>query len=95
MTKMFVDPPKGPVLLNYGIEEARFTKPVYPGSTIQVKFTVKEKVDQEKKPKTEDSPKGADVASGIVKFLVDVVDETGETVAIATILTMVRKLDQN
>ncbi len=38
-----VDPPKGPVLLNYGIEEARFTKPVYPGSTIQVKFTVKEK----------------------------------------------------
>ena len=30
-----------------------------------------------------------------VKFLVDVVDETGETVAIATILTMVRKLDQN
>jgi hypothetical protein len=27
-----------------------------------VKFTVKEKVDQEKKPKTADSPKGADVA---------------------------------
>jgi len=95
MTKMFVDPPKGPVLLNNGIEEARFTKPVYPGSTIQVKFTVKEKVDQEKKVLTEDSPKGAGVASGIVKFLVDVVDETGETVAIATILTMVRKLDQN
>lgn len=92
---LFVDPPKGPVLLNYGIEEARFTKPVYPGATIQVKFTVKEKVDQEKKPLTEDSPKGADIASGIVKFLVDVVDETGDTVAIATILTMVRKLDQN
>jgi oxepin-CoA hydrolase/3-oxo-5,6-dehydrosuberyl-CoA semialdehyde dehydrogenase len=66
---LFVDPPKGPVLLNYGIEEARFTKPVYPGSTIQVKFTVKEKVDQEKKVKTADSPKGADIASGIVKFL--------------------------
>jgi oxepin-CoA hydrolase/3-oxo-5,6-dehydrosuberyl-CoA semialdehyde dehydrogenase len=92
---LFVDPPKGPVLLNYGIEEARFTKPVYPGATIQVKFTVKEKVDQEKKPKTADSPKGADIATGIVKFLVDVVDETGETVAIATILTMVRKLDQS
>mgnify|MGYP001180909049 CR=1 FL=1 len=30
----------------------------------------------------------------IMKFLVDVVDETGETVAIANILTMVRKLDQ-
>jgi oxepin-CoA hydrolase/3-oxo-5,6-dehydrosuberyl-CoA semialdehyde dehydrogenase len=35
------------------------------------------------------------VAKGIVKFLVDVFDETGETVAIATILTMVRKLDQS
>ena len=32
---------------------------------------------------------------GILKFLVDVFDETGETVAIATILTMVKKLDQN
>jgi oxepin-CoA hydrolase/3-oxo-5,6-dehydrosuberyl-CoA semialdehyde dehydrogenase len=40
------------------------------------------------------------VAKGIVKFLVDVFDETGETVASrciagATILTMVRKLDQS
>jgi oxepin-CoA hydrolase/3-oxo-5,6-dehydrosuberyl-CoA semialdehyde dehydrogenase len=91
---LFVDPPKGPVLLNYGIEECRFLKPVYPGSTIQVKFTCREKLDQEKRPKTADSPKGADVARGIVKWLVDVVDETGETVALATILTMVKKLDQ-
>jgi hypothetical protein len=30
-----------------------------------------------------------------MKFSLDKVDETGETVAIATILTMVRKLDQN
>jgi len=82
------------VLLKYGIEEARFTKPVYPGSTIQVKFTVKEKVDQEKKTITEDSPKEADVATGIVKFLVDVLDEAGETVAIATILTLVKKLQK-
>jgi oxepin-CoA hydrolase / 3-oxo-5,6-dehydrosuberyl-CoA semialdehyde dehydrogenase len=85
---LFVDPKKGPVLLNYGVEEARFTKPVYPGATIGVRFTVKEKVDQEKR--SED-----DIAKGIVKFLVDVYDETGETVALATILTMVRKLDQN
>lgn len=84
---LFVDPKKGPVLLNYGIDEARFTKPVYPGATIGVKFTVKEKIDQEKK--SED-----DIAKGIVKFLVDVYDETGETVAIATILTMVKKLEQ-
>ena len=84
---LFVDPPKGPVLLNYGLDECRFVKPVYPGMTIQVRFTVKEKIDQEKR-----SPE--DVAKGIVKFLVDVFDETGETVAIATILTMVKKLDQ-
>jgi oxepin-CoA hydrolase/3-oxo-5,6-dehydrosuberyl-CoA semialdehyde dehydrogenase len=84
---LFVDPKKGPVLLNYGLEEARFVKPVYPGATIGVKFTVKEKVDQEKR--SED-----DIPKGIVKFLVDVYDETGETVAIATILTMVKKLEQ-
>jgi len=82
---LFVDPKKGPVLLNYGIDEARFTKPVYPGATIGVRFTVKEKIDQEKR--NED-----DIAKGIVKFLVNVYDETGETVAIATILTMVKKL---
>jgi oxepin-CoA hydrolase/3-oxo-5,6-dehydrosuberyl-CoA semialdehyde dehydrogenase len=55
--------------------------------TIGVKLTVKEKVDQEKRDEE-------DIAKGIVKFLVDVYDETGETVAIATILTMVKKLDQ-
>jgi oxepin-CoA hydrolase/3-oxo-5,6-dehydrosuberyl-CoA semialdehyde dehydrogenase len=84
---LFVDPKKGPVLLNYGLDEARFTKPVYPGATLGVRFTVKEKIDQEKR--SED-----DIAKGIVKFLVDVYDETGETVALATILTMVRKLNQ-
>lgn len=81
---LFVDAKKGPVLLNYGIDECRFTKPVYPGATIGVRLTVKEKVDQEKR-NDEDIPKG------IVKWLVDVYDETGETVAIATILTMVKK----
>lgn len=85
---LFVDPKKGPVLLNYGLDEARFTKPVYPGATLGVRFTVKEKIDQEKK--SED-----DIAKGIVKFLVDVYDETGETVALATILTMVKKKDQS
>ena len=85
---LFVDPKKGPVLLNYGVEEARFTKPVYPGATIGVRFTVKEKIDQEKRSEE-------DISKGIVKFLVDVFDETGETVALATILTMVRKIDQN
>ena len=85
---LFVDPPKGPVLLNYGIDECRFTKPVYPGMTIAVRFTVKEKIDQEKR--SDD-----DIAKGIVKFLVDVYDDEDETVMLATILTMIKKKNQN
>ena len=85
---LFVDAKKGPVLLNYGIDECRFTKPVYPGMTIGVKFTCKQKTDQEKR--SED-----DIAKGIVRWLVDVYDDTGETVAIATILTMVKKRNQD
>ena len=38
---LFVDGAKGPVLLNYGIDECRFLKPVYPGTTIGVRFTCK------------------------------------------------------
>ncbi len=85
---LFVDAKKGPVLLNYGIDECRFTKPVYPGTTIGVKLTVKEKVAQEKR-----TPE--DIKKGIVKWLVDVYDQTGETVAIATILTMVKMQNQD
>lgn len=81
---LFVDPAKGPVLLNYGLEECRFLKPVYAGSTIGVKLTCKEKTAQEQKDP-------ADIPKGIVKWLVEVSDETGELVAIATILTMVKR----
>ena len=83
---LFVHPAKGPVLLNYGLEECRFTKPVYAGATLGVKVSVKEKMDQE--TKGED-----DIPKGIVKFYVEVYDETDETVAVATILTMVKKRD--
>ncbi len=85
---LFVDAKKGPVLLNYGLEECRFVKPVYPGTTIGVRFTCKEKTVQEKKSRE-------DIAKGIVKWLVDIYDETGETVAIAVILTMVKKKNQD
>jgi oxepin-CoA hydrolase/3-oxo-5,6-dehydrosuberyl-CoA semialdehyde dehydrogenase len=81
---LFVDPKKGPVLANYGLEDCRFTKPVYVGATIGVKLTVKEKIAQEQK-NPEDLPRG------IVKWLVEVYDETGETVALATILTLVQR----
>jgi len=85
---LFVEAKKGPVLLNYGIDECRFTKPVYPGTTIGVKLTVKEKIDQEKR--SED-----DVAKGIVKYYVEVYDDIDEIVAVTTILTMVKKLNQD
>lgn len=85
---LFVDPPKGPVLLNYGIDECRFTKPVYPGTTVHVNFTVQEKIDQ-------DNRGDEDVAKGIVKFMVEVVDDEDETCMMATILTMVKKKDQS
>jgi oxepin-CoA hydrolase/3-oxo-5,6-dehydrosuberyl-CoA semialdehyde dehydrogenase len=83
---LFVDAAKGPVLLNYGLEDCRFLKPVYAGSTIGVQLTCKEKIEQEQKEDT-------DIPKGIVKWLVEVRDETGEHVAVATILTMVRKKD--
>lgn len=81
---LFVDARKGPVLLNYGLEECRFVKPVYAGATIGVKLTCKEKIEQEKKEENE-------IPKGIVKWLVEVTDEKNEAVAVATILTMVAK----
>ncbi len=68
---LFVDGyTKNPVLLNYGIEELRFTKPVYPGDKIHVRFTCKEKKSQDlKQPKKgETLPKGSDIPKGIVKW---------------------------
>lgn len=102
---LFVDPPKGPVLLNYGIDECRFTKPIYPKMTIGVRFTCKEKIENDKPLKAAD---GSEVKCGIVKWVVDIYDAstqdvrdelgvdgaTGDTVAIATILTMVKLKDQ-
>lgn len=82
---LFVDSyEKNPVLLNYGIDELRFTKPVYPGAELYIRFTCKEKLPQD--PKDEN-----DIPKGIVKWLVEMFDETNEHVGVATILTMVKK----
>lgn len=80
---LFVHAAKGPVLANYGLDDLRFIKPVYVGATIGVKLTVKEKINQDDRE--------GEVPRGIVKWNVDVTDETGETVALATILTLVQK----
>ena len=78
---------KCPVLLNYGIDELRFTKPVYASNTIQVRFTCKEKIPQDLKDEN-------DIPKGIVKWYVEVMNETNEQVAVATILTMVAKKEK-
>lgn len=92
---LFVDSyEKNPVLLNYGIDELRFTKPVYPGTEIFIRFTCKEKIAQELKditPETEHI-KGIDIEKGIVKWYVEMLDETEDPlIGVATILTMVAK----
>lgn len=89
---LFVDGyEKNPVLLNYGIDELRFTKPVYPGSEIHIRFTCKEKLPNDKRvvENPEDFKRGDDIEKGIVKWLVEMIDETGEVTGVATILTMV------
>jgi oxepin-CoA hydrolase/3-oxo-5,6-dehydrosuberyl-CoA semialdehyde dehydrogenase len=94
---LFVDSyEKNPVLLNYGIDELRFTKPVYPGAEIHIRFTCKEKLPNDKRviEKPEDFKRGDDIEKGIVKWLVEMIDETGEVTGIATILTMVQKKSQ-
>jgi oxepin-CoA hydrolase/3-oxo-5,6-dehydrosuberyl-CoA semialdehyde dehydrogenase len=82
---LFVDSyQKNPVLLNYGIDDLRFTKPFYPGSELYIRFTCKEKIRQDKKEPT-------DIDKGIVKWLVEIMDDADELVGIATILTMVAR----
>jgi oxepin-CoA hydrolase/3-oxo-5,6-dehydrosuberyl-CoA semialdehyde dehydrogenase len=82
---LFVDSyEKNPVLLNYGIDELRFTKPVYPGAEMYVRFTCKEKIPQDRKEENE-------IPRGIVKWLVEMFDETNEHIGVATILTMVKR----
>jgi oxepin-CoA hydrolase / 3-oxo-5,6-dehydrosuberyl-CoA semialdehyde dehydrogenase len=82
-----------PVLLNYGIDELRFTKPVYAGANIHIRFTCKEKITTDVTPNAED-PKTL-IQRGVVKWLVEMLDDTDEPlVGIATILTMVKSLEQ-
>ena len=89
---LFVDSfTKNPVLLNYGIDEMRFTKPVYAGNSIYIRFTCKEKTAQELKEITPDTVflQGQDIPKGIVKWLVEIFDDADDAVGVGTILTMV------
>ncbi|MFZ1264610.1 MAG: phenylacetic acid degradation bifunctional protein PaaZ, partial [Chitinophagaceae bacterium] len=100
---LFVDSyDKNPVLLNYGIDELRFTKPVYPGAEVYIRFTCKEKLPNDKRviekqevPIAIGIKRGDDIDKGIVKWLVEFFDETNEITGVATILTMVAKKNQS
>ena len=80
---LFVHPAKGPVGANYGLDECRFIRPIYHNDTIQVRLTCKEKVERDDKGKT--------FPSGVVKWYEEILDQEGELVANATILTLVQK----
>ena len=80
---LFVHPAKGPVGANYGLDECRFLRPIYHNDTIQVRLTCKEKIDRESR--------GREFPSGVVKWYEEILDEDGELVAFATILTLVQK----
>lgn len=80
---LFVSGKKGPVIANYGLEDASFFKPVYAGDTIGVFLTAKEKINR--------GVKGRNIPSGVVKWLVEVFNQRNELVCVATILTLVAK----
>ena len=80
---LFVSGKKGPVIANYGLENCSFFKPVYAGDTITVYLTAKEKINR--------GVKGRNIPSGVVKWLVEVVNQRDELVCVATILTLVAK----
>jgi oxepin-CoA hydrolase/3-oxo-5,6-dehydrosuberyl-CoA semialdehyde dehydrogenase len=74
---LFVDPPIGPVLANYGIDALRFTKPVKPGDRIRVRLTCKEKSLR------------AGAGYGEVRWDTAISNQDGEIVASYDVLTMV------
>ena len=78
---LFVDPPLGPVLANYGIDGLRFTQPVRPGDRIRVRLTCKEKslrIGQ---------------GYGEVRWDTQITNHNGLTVAQYDVLTMVSERD--
>ncbi len=80
---LFVYPGTGPVGANYGLEDCRFIRPVYHNDTLQVRLTCKEKIDRD--------TRGRAFPAGVVKWYEEILDQDGELVAFATILTLVQK----
>ncbi|MGH8118920.1 MAG: phenylacetic acid degradation bifunctional protein PaaZ [Rhodanobacteraceae bacterium] len=76
---LFVDPAPGPVLANYGVDNLRFLTPVFPGDTVQVTLTCKEKVPR------------ATADYGEVRWDATVTNQDGKVVAQYDVLTLVAR----
>lgn len=74
---LFVDPPIGPVLANYGLDNLRFAQPVNPGDRLKVRLTCKQKVFRET------------AGYGEVRWDTEVTNQNDEIVASYDVLTMV------
>ena len=72
---LFVEPARGPVLANFGLDNLRFVKPVQPGESVKVRLTVKHKAPRNKE-------------YGEVRWDVEITTGTGETAATYELLTM-------
>lgn len=81
---LFVHPDPGPVLLNYGLEDLRFTASVAPGDTIQAKLIVKKKTVRQQREDDEHP-------FGMVWWDVEVTNQENNLVAEYTILTLVKR----
>lgn len=79
---LFVDPKKGPVLANYGLDNLRFVQPVYVGDTIQVQLTCMRKTMKDRRE--------GQIPQGVVEWYVEVTNQRGEKVAVETVLTLVQ-----
>ncbi len=74
---LFVDPPEGPVLANYGIDRLRFATPTRPGDEIHVVLTCKRKTQLDTR------------GYGEVAWDTKVINQNGEVAAAYDVLTMV------
>ena len=75
---LFVDPDPGPVLANYGVDHLRFLTPVYPGDTLGVALTCKQKTAR------------ANEGYGEVRWDCTVTNQDGRVVAQYDVLTLVQ-----
>ena len=83
---MFVDPAPGPVIANYGLENLRFIEPVGIGDTLQVHLRVKQKIRKDKRTEEE-------TATGVVRWAVEVRNQSDLAVAIYDVMTLVKRLE--